>query len=137
MTDLIRLGVSISSDLLERFDKVIEDKGYVNRSEAIRDLIRNYITQSEWEGDEETVGVITIVYNHHIRELMDKLADLQHDHNTMINSALHVHLDHDNCLEAIVVRGRSTEIKKFADKLIGTKGVKHGQLARTTSGKDI
>ena len=137
MTDLIRLGVSISSDLLERFDKVIEAKGYVNRSEAIRDLIRNHITQNEWEGDEETVGVITIVYNHHIRELMDKLADLQHDHNQMINSALHVHLDHDNCLEAIVVRGRSSEIKKFADKLIGIKGVKHGQLSRTTSGKDI
>jgi len=137
MTDLIRLGVSISSDLLERFDKVIEAKGYVNRSEAIRDLIRNHITQTEWEGDEETVGVITIVYNHHIRELMDKLADLQHDHNQMINSALHVHLDHDNCLEAIVVRGRSSEIKKFADKLIGIKGVKHGQLSRTTSGKDI
>jgi CopG family nickel-responsive transcriptional regulator len=137
MAELVRLGVSINSDLLDRFDKVIDEKGYVNRSEAIRDLIRNYITQSEWESDEETVGVITIVYDHHIREIMDKLTDLQHDHSAMINSALHVHLDHDNCLEAIVVRGRSSEIKKFADKLIGTKGVKHGQLAKTTSGKDI
>jgi CopG family nickel-responsive transcriptional regulator len=131
------LGISLSSDLLDRFDKVIEGKGYVNRSEAIRDLVRNYIIQSEWESDEETVGVITIVYDHHIRELMDKLTDLQHDNSNMINSALHVHLDHDNCLEAIVVKGRSSEIKKFADRLIGTKGVKHGQLARTTSGKEI
>lgn len=137
MGDLIRLGISINSDLIERFDKIIEEKGYVNRSEAIRDLIRNYITETEWESDKETVGVVTIVYNHHIRELMDKLTDLQHMHSSMINSALHVHLDHDNCLEAIVVRGKSSEIKKFADKLIGTKGVKHGQLARTTSGEDI
>ncbi|MER3447087.1 MAG: nickel-responsive transcriptional regulator NikR [Candidatus Dadabacteria bacterium] len=137
MGDLIRLGISISSDLIERFDKIIEEKGYVNRSEAIRDLIRNYITETEWESDKETVGVVTIVYNHHIRELMDKLTDLQHMHSSMINSALHVHLDHDNCLEAIVVRGKSSEIKKFADKLIGTKGVKHGQLARTTSGEGI
>ncbi|MGQ0794101.1 MAG: nickel-responsive transcriptional regulator NikR [Deltaproteobacteria bacterium] len=137
MAELLRLGVSISSDLVERFDRLIEGRGYVNRSEAIRDLIRNFITQSEWESDEETVGVITIVYDHHIRELMDKLADLQHDHSSMINSALHVHLDHDNCLEAIVVRGRSSEIKKFADKLIGIKGVKHGQLSKTTSGKEL
>jgi len=137
MADLIRFGVSISSDLLARFDKVIEEKGYVNRSEAIRDLIRNYIVESDWESDEETVGVVTIIYNHHIRELTNKLADLQHTYNTMINSALHVHLDHDHCLEAIVVKGRSSEIKKFADKLIGIKGVKHGQLARTVSGKDI
>jgi CopG family nickel-responsive transcriptional regulator len=137
MGDLIRLGISINSDLIERFDKIIEEKGYVNRSEAIRDLIRNYITETEWESDKETVGVVTIVYNHHIRELMDKLTDLQHMHSSMINSALHVHLDHDNCLEAIVVRGKSSEIKKFADKLIGTKGVKHGQLARTTSGEGI
>lgn len=137
MTDLIRFGISISVDLLAKFDKMIEEKGYVNRSEAIRDLIRNYIVESEWESDEETVGVVTIVYNHHIRELTNKLADLQHNYNTMINSVLHVHLDHDNCLEAIVVKGRSSEIKKFADKVIGIKGVKHGQLSRTASGKEI
>ncbi len=137
MADLVRLGISINSDLIAKFDKIIEEKGYVNRSEAIRDLIRGYITESEWESDEETVGVITIVYNDHVRELMDKLAELQHTHISIINSALHVHLDHDNCLEAIVVRGRSSDIKTFADKLIGIKGVKHGQLSRTTSGKDI
>ncbi|HWP48308.1 MAG TPA: nickel-responsive transcriptional regulator NikR [Candidatus Limnocylindrales bacterium] len=137
MANLVRFAVSINSDLLAKFDKLIEEKSYVNRSEAIRDLIRNYIVESEWESDEETVGVVTIVYNHHIRELTDKLADIQHAYNTMINSALHVHLDSDNCLEAIVVKGKSSEIEKFAYKLIGIKGVKHGQLTKTTSGKDI
>lgn len=137
MSELIRLGVSINSDLLERFDDLIHEKGYINRSEALRDLIRNFITEAEWESDEEAVGVVTIVYDHHTRELTDKLTDLQHQHSNMINSALHVHLDHDNCLEAIVVKGKSSDIKKFADKMIGTKGVKHGKLARTTTGKDI
>lgn len=137
MSELIRLGVSINSDLLDRFDKLIHEKGYINRSEALRDLIRNFITEAEWESDEEVVGVVTIVYDHHTRELTDKLTYLQHQHSNMINSALHVHLDHDNCLEAIVVKGKSSDIKKFADKMIGTKGVKHGKLARTTTGKDI
>ncbi len=137
MSELTRLGISINSDLLEKFDKILDEKGYVNRSEAFRDLIRNFIIETEWGSNEVAVGVLTIVYNHHIHELTEKLNNLQHQHTDLINSTLHVHLDHDNCLEAIVLRGKSSDIKNLAEKLIATKGVKHGKLTKTTTGKDI
>lgn len=138
MGEITRFGVSIDAELLEDFDRLIDRKGYSNRSEAIRDLIRDSLVGVEWEaGDRETVGTITIVYNHEVRELSDKLTDLQHDHFTAIVSALHVHLDAHNCLEVLVVRGRSQDIRTIADALIGTKGVKHGTLSMTTTGKDL
>lgn len=137
MSELTRIGLSINTDLLERFDKLIEKKGYANRSEAFRDLVRDFIIETEWEGDDEAVGVVSIVYDHHTRELSDKILNLQHEHTGMINSTLHVHLDHDNCLEAIVVKGKSSEIEKFADRLIATRGVKHGKLTKATTGKNI
>jgi CopG family nickel-responsive transcriptional regulator len=131
-----RFGVSLDSLLLERFDKLIAKKGYPNRSEAIRDLIRDSLVKEEWKyGDKETVGAITIVYSHDIRELTDTLTDIQHHFHTSIVSSMHVHLDHHNCLEVIIVKGKAKEIKKIANKLIGTKGVKHGKLALTTTGK--
>ncbi len=138
MEKLIRFGVSMDSGLLKSFDKYITGKGYANRSEAIRDLIRNNLVEKEWKaGTRETVGTVTIVYDHHTRELSDILTNIQHQYHTSIISNLHVHLDSHNCLEILVVKGKGRDIKKIADKLIGTKGVKHGKLTTTTLGKDL
>ncbi|MFH1215143.1 MAG: nickel-responsive transcriptional regulator NikR [Pseudomonadota bacterium] len=136
MSATTRFGVSINDDLLQRFDELISEKGYQNRSEAIRDLIRNALIEEELADEEtETVGSISLVYNHHTRDLAEKLTHHQHSHHKEIISALHVHLDAHNCLEIIVVMGRAKDIKKMADELIGTKGVKHGKLMMTTSDK--
>jgi len=135
---IIRFGVSLDELLLERFDSVIAKKGYANRSEAIRDLIRDSLVMEEWETSAaETVGTITIVYSHETRELTDTLTDLQHRYHSSIISAMHIHLDQHNCLEVIVVKGRAKDIKAIADRLIGTKGVKHGKLTVTTTGKHL
>ena len=136
MSDLARFGISIDERLLRRFDDLIGNKGYVNRSEAIRDLIRNALVEDQWaREDEETVGTVTLVYDHHTRDLADKLTEQQHSHHEAIISALHVHLDAHNCLEVVVVKGQAREVKRLADELIGTKGVKHGKLVTTTTGK--
>ncbi len=135
---LTRFGISLDKKLLSEFDRLITQKGYANRSEAIRDLIRDNLVKEEWEaGNEETVGTITIVYSHHTRELIDTLTELQHKHHESIVSSMHVHLDEHNCLEAIIVKGKGKDIKKIADRLIGTKGVKHGKLTATTTGKHL
>jgi len=137
MAGSVRFGVSINPQLLQRFDPLIKAKGYQNRSEAIRDLIRNFLVEREWEEDEEIIATVTIVYNHHTRELQDAVTTFQHHHYKSILSSLHVHLDPDNCLEVIVLRGRAGEIRKFADQLIGTKGIKHGTLSATTTGSAL
>lgn len=138
MGELVRFGISIDQQLLEHFDRLIEQKGYVNRSEAIRDLVRSALVEDKWEaGDEETVGTVTLVYNHHVRDLSDKLTEQQHLHYNEIISALHVHLDAHNCLEVLVVRGKAREVKKIADELLGVKGVKHGKLVMTTTGEEL
>lgn len=131
-----RFGVSLDSSLLRNFDSLIARKGYANRSEAIRDLIRDSLVKEEWEyGKKETVGTITFVYSHDTRELVDTLTDLQHRFYSSIISTMHVHLDEHNCLEVLVVKGEAKDIKKIADRLIGTRGVKHGKLSLTTTGK--
>jgi CopG family transcriptional regulator, nickel-responsive regulator len=138
MEDIVRFGVSMDSRLLKQFDKYITEKGYENRSEAIRDLIRNNLVEKEWKvGTGEVVGTITIIYNHHKRELQDILTNIQHKYHTSMISTLHVHLDSHNCLEVLVVKGTAKAIKIIADRLIGTKGVKHGKLTTTTMGKDL
>jgi CopG family transcriptional regulator, nickel-responsive regulator len=138
MGELSRIGVAIDSDLLERFDALIADRGYTNRSEAFRDLIRDELVEKQWESPESNVvGTVTLVYNHHVRMLSEKLTDMQHDHHRLILSTLHVHLDHDNCLEVLVVKGKSRQVQKIAEALISTKGVKHGRLTITTSGAEI
>lgn len=135
---LVRFGISLDSILLERFDSLIGKKAHANRSEAIRDLIRDSLIMDEWESSSaETVGTITIVYSHETRELTDTLTDLQHHYHSSIISAMHIHLDEHNCLEVIVVRGKAKDIKAIADRLIGTKGVKHGKLSLTTTGKNL
>jgi CopG family nickel-responsive transcriptional regulator len=139
MSETVRFGVSIDERLLDSFDKLIGAKGYSNRSEAVRDLIRNALVDDQWSHDdeEEMVGTVSLVFNHHTRDLSDKLTEHQHSHHQNIVSALHVHLDAHNCLEVVVLKGKAKEIRRLADELIGTKGVKHGRLMTTTSGQDI
>jgi len=137
MSDLVRFGVSIDADLLEFFDKLIEQKGYKNRSEAIRDLIRDQKVQEEWDEDKETVGTITLVYDHHVRELAANLTHLQHSFTGQIISVMHVHLDHNNCLEVLVVKGKSHVLQSLADQLTSVRGVKHGKLTATTTGEEM
>jgi CopG family nickel-responsive transcriptional regulator len=133
-----RFGISLDGGLLRKFDQLIRKKGYAARSEAIRDLIRNALVKEEWEaGTAETAGTITLVYAHDTRELTDTLTELQHRHHHAIVSALHVHLDAHNCLEVLVVRGRGRELRRMADRLIGTRGVKHGTLTVATTGRDM
>ncbi len=138
MSQTARFGISIDRRLLERFDGLIAAKGTPNRSEAIRDLIRSSLVDKQWEhGERETVGTVTLVYEHRTRELSDKLNARQHVHHDSIVSVLHVHLDRTNCLEVAVLKGRAKDIKLLADRLIGTKGVKHGTLTMTTLGKEL
>jgi CopG family transcriptional regulator, nickel-responsive regulator len=138
MSDLSRIGVAIDSNLLDKFDRLIAQRGYANRSEAFRDLIRDELVEKAWESPEsQVVGTVTLVYNHHVRLLSEKLTSLQHDFHHSILSTLHIHLDHDNCLEVLVVRGRASDVRKVADTLISTKGVKHGRLTITTTGADL
>jgi CopG family transcriptional regulator, nickel-responsive regulator len=138
VSSITRFGVSIESQLIKKFDALLARKGYATRSEAIRDMIRDTLVEQEWEsGKHETVGTITIVYNHHTRELEHALTDMQHKSFHQIVSTLHVHLDAHNCLEVLVVKGRSSDIQNIADRLIGTKGVKHGKLTMTTTGKEL
>lgn len=138
MDAVIRFGISIGAGLLSRFDASIKAKGYGNRSEALRDLIRNALVEEQWEdAGGETVGTVTLVYDHHTRDLALKLTERQHSAHGMIVSALHVHLDAHNCLEVIVLKGPAQEIKRLADELIGARGVKHGRLVATTSGREL
>jgi CopG family nickel-responsive transcriptional regulator len=136
MAELARFGISIDPRLLDSFDQLIAGKGYHNRSEAIRDLIRNALVEDQVERHDATptVGTVTLVYDHHTRDLSDKLTEHQHSHHDAIVSALHVHLDAHHCLEVVVVRGTAAQVKRLADELIGTKGVKHGKLVLTRAG---
>ncbi|MEE4312507.1 MAG: nickel-responsive transcriptional regulator NikR [candidate division KSB1 bacterium] len=134
MSNLTRFGVSIEESLLENFDALVSSRGYANRSEAIRDLIRDELVQQQLESSTTgSIGTITIIYDHHVKVLSDVLNSVQHQHNEQIVSTTHVHLDHHNCLEVIIVRGEAGIIKDIAHKLISLKGVKHGKLVMTTT----
>jgi len=133
-----RFGVSIPNELQAKLDQLVKKKGYPNRSEAIRDLIRDRFVAEEWgKSSKEVVGTVTLVYDHHAHDLADKLADFQHTYFKNIISTTHIHLDKDNCLEVIIVKGKSNKIKEIADRLIATKGVKHGKLVMTSTGKEL
>ena len=133
MTEKItRFGVSISPDLLDKFDKIIKKKGYSNRSEAIRDIIRKSIVEEDTvDPDSDAIGTLTMVYDHHQASLTNKLLNLQHNHHNEILSTTHIHIDHNNCLEVLVLKGRTGEIKKLADNIRALKGIKHGELVIT------
>jgi len=137
MKEIVRFGVSLEKELLHKFDSLIGEKKYPNRSEAIRDLIRENLVKREWIKGEKVAGVIALVYDHHKRELVNTLTDIQHHYHSLIISTQHIHLDEDNCLEVVVVRGKPKEVESLADRLKATKSVKHSSLIMTTIGKQI
>ena len=136
---LERIGISLEQDLLAQFDRLIAEKGYVNRSEAIRDLIRDSLVQREWAagGKDEKVAVVTLVYDHDSASLSQKLAHIQHENHRAVVSALHVHLDPHNCLEVLVLRGRARDVSAMGDGLVSTKGVKYGKVVPATTGEGL
>ena len=134
----VRFSVSLPPALLEQLDEMTGQKGYVNRSLAIADMIRAQLVEHRQKTDAgEIAGTITLVYDHHKPHLQASLTNIQHDHHDAILSTVHVHLDHHNCLEVLIVRGRGSIIRRIADELITAKGVKHGKLTVTTTGKDL
>jgi len=137
--DLMRIGVSLPDKLLGKFDEIILQRGYSSRSEGIRDAIRNYIVNYEWMSDVkgDRIGVITIVYAHSQKGLEDNLTEVQHEFGAIIQSSLHVHLDHDNCLEVVVLRGEGQDVRKAAESMMALKGVKHVKLTTTSLGKEL
>ncbi|MBD0316145.1 MAG: nickel-responsive transcriptional regulator NikR [Nitrospiraceae bacterium] len=137
MKKLVRFGVSLDQHLLSAFDRHIEGRKYTNRSEALRDLIRDNLVGEAWDLNQETLGTITFVYDHRVRDLTRKLTHIQHDFQGHIMAGMHVHLDHDHCLEVLVVKGKGSDIRKVADALVSVKGVKHGKLTMTTTGKGL
>jgi CopG family nickel-responsive transcriptional regulator len=135
--NLIRFGISIPQKLSRQFDKYLKKKNYTSRSEAIRDLIRQALIQEEIEQNVEVVAVVSLLYNHHKRELSERLIELQHSKNQIVLSSTHIHLDHHNCIEVIIMRGLSQDVKRLADTLIATKGVKHGTIEMSSTGKNL
>lgn len=138
MGKLTRFGVSLDEELLEPFDALCAVKGYSNRSEAIRDLIRKALVAEEWQqADGQGAGTLTLVYDHHKNDLARRLTQMQHDEHDIIIATLHVHLDHYNCLEVLILKGEAARVRALADKLISCKGVKHGTFSGTTTGQDL
>ncbi|MBP7766662.1 MAG: nickel-responsive transcriptional regulator NikR [Deltaproteobacteria bacterium] len=135
MSKLVRFGVSLDEDLLDQFDRLIRQRKYTNRSEAIRDLIREELVKKEWTENREVTGAITLVYDHHARQLVNKVIDIQHDCHTCILSTQHIHLDHHNCFEIVVTRGKSKDIEALFQKLKAVKNVKHAGFMMATKGK--
>ena len=122
---------------MNKFLRLSKKRGWNNRSEALRHLMRDALVMEEWDADQDIVGTITIVYDHHKRELVDRLTNIQHDHHDAVLATTHIHLDHDNCLEMIAVKGKAKRVQKIADTLLGTRGVKHGKLSFTTTGRKL
>ncbi len=135
---LARMGISLPRDLLKPFDEMLREKGYRSRSEAIRDLIRAALVEREWKNsDSEVAGTLTLVYDHHNHDLPARLMDIQHDHHEVVVTTQHVHLDHHNCLEVLVLRGRAREIGTLADRLMACGGIKHGVFVPSTTGRTL
>jgi len=137
MAELTRTGVSLEENLLQQFDRLIARRGYKNRSEAIRDLIRESLVEEEVDNNRQVVATLSMIYDHHRPNLANKLTEIQHDFHGNVLAATHVHLDHDNCLEVVIMKGRSGEIKHLADHMLAMRGVKHGKLVLTTTGKAL
>ena len=134
MKSLIRFGVSIEKNLLDKFDQIIQLKGYVNRSEAIRDMIRDRLVIEELnDKNAESIGTLTLIYSHDVHELSEKLNEIQHHNHRIIVSTTHIHLDEHNCLEVLILRGKTKQIQTIADKLLSVKNVRHGKLTCTTT----
>jgi CopG family nickel-responsive transcriptional regulator len=134
---LKRFTISLDEKLLEQFDIVIRQQKYVNRSEAIRDLIRASFVEEEWQADKDVVGVISMVYDHHQPKLQEKVTEIQHDYHHQIVSATHIHMDHHNCLEVVIVKGKAGSVNELADRLRSLRGVRNCKMAMSTTGKDL
>jgi len=137
MSELFRFGISIDKKLLDRFDRLIRERKYTNRSEAFRDLIRQELVKREWREGREVAGAITFVYDHHYREILNKIVDTQHRFQKIIISTQHIHLDHENCLEIVAVKGSPQRVQELADSLKAIKGVRHGTLSMSSTGRGI
>jgi CopG family transcriptional regulator, nickel-responsive regulator len=137
MAELIRTGISLERELLEKFDRAIGRKGYTNRSKAIRDLVRDYAVSEDIEANRIVVGTLTLVYNHHKPGLSERINDIQHHASQKVLAATHVHLDHEHCLEVVIMKGRSSEVQHVAEQILTLRGVKHGRLVLTTAGKGL
>jgi CopG family nickel-responsive transcriptional regulator len=137
MPDLFRFGISLPKDLIDKFDKLIRGKSYTNRSKAFGDLIRQELVKKEWLEGKEVAGAVTLIYDHHKRELLNKITDIQHDFQKIIISTQHIHLDHNNCLEIVAIKGNPKEAQKLTDSLKSIKGVKHTTLSMSSTGKGI
>lgn len=137
MTDLVRASFSLDKHLHDQFERLADERGYANRSEFLRDLLREHLVQEEWTNNEEVVGTITMVYDHHQRQLSDKLMDVQHDHHEIILATTHVHLSHEMCVETIILRGRPQEIQGVADSIRKQRGVLHTTLSMSSTGKAL
>jgi CopG family nickel-responsive transcriptional regulator len=137
MSQLRRIGVSLDKGLLDQFDRLIREKRYSIRSEAIRDLIRQELVKKQWQEGKEIAGAITLIYNHHQRELLNKIIDTQHDFQSVIISTQHIHLDHDDCLEIVAIRGNPKKAQQLADTLKAIKGVRHTTLSMSSTGRGI
>ena len=137
MSELFRFGVSLEKGLLDKFDQLIKERNYTNRSEAFRDLIRQELVKKQWQQNKEIAGAITFIYDHHQRELLNKITDVQHNLQKVIISTQHIHLDHNNCLEIIAIRGNPKVAQKLTDSLKSIKGVKHATLSMSSTGKGI
>ena len=138
MGGTIRFGISLDSDLLEKFDRLCQERSYPTRSEAIRDLIRNELVQEEWQDqNQEVAGTLTLVYDHHQSDLAQKMIEIQHSALEVIISTLHVHIDHRTGMEVLVLKGAVRDINDISRRLTSTRGIKHGKLSLSTTGKDL
>lgn len=137
MSELVRLSVSIDKPLYGQLEKIVRTSGYQNRSEFLRDLVRDRLVRKQWDSNQEVVGTVTLVYDHHSRQLSDRLTHLAHDHHDVILSTTHVHLDRSMCAEVIIVKGLARRIEKLADLLGKQKGVLHSALSMSSIGKDL
>lgn len=137
MSELVRFSVSVEQTLLDKFDGLNRAKQYTNRSEALRDLIRKELVQQEWKSGSDVVGTITLIYDHHKRDVLIRVMDMQHDFQEAIICTQHIHLDHHNCLEIVAARGRAEEVQRLADALRSIKAVRHVTLSMSSTGKEI
>lgn len=137
MAGLVRFGISTEKDLLAKFDRLMREKGYTNRSKAFSDLVRQELVKKEWVEGKDVAGAIIMIYDHHKKELVNKLMGIQHGFGKVIMSTQHIHLDHDNCLEIIAMRGSAAQVRKLADMLKTVKGVKHTTLGMSSTGRGI
>lgn len=137
MSDLVRVSISLERSLLESLDSLAASAAYANRSEFLRDLIRARLVEQEWERDEEAMGTLTLVYDHHARRLSERLVELQHEHHDQVMATTHVHLDHHLCAEAILLRGQASQLRTLADRIKQEKGVLHAELSMSSTGKRL